>query len=655
MHYILRRIIPLLLALCLLTATVPVCLAVSYMPDVTPEMSDADFWAARASDADAVLMTPEQIAARNAAAIAASGTMLIDLRDAPETFDGPARNEAAASSARSDAEYYSGWIYGPNGEIANWSFFCAMIANSIDPHAYENQPLRFGIAVRRTTLLSFPTEYTLTDDLTDADFDYNALSSVNVNEPLWIYTTSADGRFYLARSSCCSGWVPAEDVALCRDREEWLGAWDIPEDELLVVTEGSVYTAVSRTCPEVSERKLTLGTKLRLVDSASIEGLVNNRTPFHSYVVELPVRGPGGAYRRELALIPETAGVHEGFLPLTQRELARVMLNTLGDAYGWGGMMDVEDCSGLVRQVYACFGLELARNTTWQCSMPAPRVDMQSMSLEEKCALLDALPLGAVLTFNGHEMMYLGRADGHYYAASTVGTLLMPNEPYQRLRVRGVLINTLDTRRANGRTWLQEIYQATLMGCPDDYPLPQPQWYHDAEVFCLERGLLSLNTGSTFCPEDTVSRAQAAEALWRMAGKPEAEDAPFFEDVPENHANAAAIGWAAGSGVMVGFGNGLFGPSQPMTREQIAVVLHRFAAAQGAALAEAGAAPEAYSDWAAVSSFAADAMRWACAAGILRGSGGALTPQGALTRAQLAAVLQQYDGALSAQILSETP
>ena len=644
----------LLLAVCLLFSTVPCYAAVRYMPDVTNEMSSADSWAARMPDADRVLMTPEQIRARNAASIEAAGTKLVDMKNPPETFDGIKQNHSLTASAKADAEYYFGWIYDQNMNIANWSFFQKMISNCTDYSASHEQPVRLAIAVERTELLAFPTHELLRDETTDLDFDYNALVGINIGEPLWLYSTSWDRQFYLAQSASCSGWVRAEDVAICKDREEWLGAWDIPDDELLVVTGSSAYTAVSLTCPAASNRRLALGTKLRRVEYTSVDGLINNRSSFHSYIVELPVRDKKGNYQTVSALIPETAPVSEGYLPLTKRNIAKVMLSNLGDAYGWGGMMGVEDCSGLIRQVYHCFGLELARNTTWQCNMPVPKIDMNNMSVEEKRWIIDQLPLGTILTFNGHEMLYMGKVDGKYYVASTVGSVKDPDDASKVLRARSVMINTLDVLRANGHTWLQEIIQATLVAEPDGYPLPQTLWYHDAVAYCLKNELLHTKEDGSFGLQDTVCRAELADALWRMAGKPETDAELSFEDVPAESSFTAAIKWAADAGVMVGYDDGRFGADDKLTREQATTVLFRFAQQQGITLT-AGSAEALYPfrDRYKIHSYALDAMRWACASGILRGSNGLLDPQSSLTRVQLAALLEQYSHVFAAEPTEE--
>ena len=112
------RVCTVCLALCLLLSDVPCLAAVRYMPDVAAELSSADTWAARMPDADRVLMTPEQIETRNAASIAAAGTNLVDMKNPPETFDGIKRNQSLAAEAKANAEYYFGWIYDQNLEIA---------------------------------------------------------------------------------------------------------------------------------------------------------------------------------------------------------------------------------------------------------------------------------------------------------------------------------------------------------------------------------------------------------------------------------------------------------------------------------------------------------------------------------------------------------
>ncbi|MBQ7581251.1 MAG: C40 family peptidase, partial [Lachnospiraceae bacterium] len=138
----------------------------------------------------------------------------------------------------------------------------------------------------------------------------------------------------------------------------------------------------------------------------------------------------------------------------------------LGNRYGWGGSLHAQDCSGYVRQVYLCFGMELARNTTWQAAMPVRRIDLAGLSSEAKSAILREVPAGAILQFPGHEMLYLGAEGDDFYTINDVSSLAMINDETGKLtkmRGRCVVINGLkDTKRVNEKTWFDELTRVII-------------------------------------------------------------------------------------------------------------------------------------------------------------------------------------------------
>ena len=643
-----KKLLCVFLSLLLLTSLVPSAMAsgVTYMPGVTQAMSDAAYWAKRSDDAQDIILTPEEIQAFNQDTYIASGTMVMDLRTANETFDGIARNKAIKSSSTVDAEYYFGWTYGPDGRKADWSYYEKMIRNCHDPRAKTEMPVRYAVAVNRTVLRVFPSDNPIWDDPNDADFDYQHLSAVQVNDPMLIYTRSRDGKYYLARSRDCSGWIPAEDITLCKDKAEWLSAWDHPSEKLLVVYGNKEYTDASNTAPETSRRMLAQGTKLELVTDLQPDQLVNNCSPYHNYVVYLPVRAKDGSYEKHMALIPETAKVSVGYLPLTEANIAMVMLNNLGDAYGWGGMLDVEDCSGLIRTIYACFGLEIGRNGNWQWNMNMEKIDMAYMAVEEKRLILDELPMGAALCFPGHEVMYLGKVNGEYYVVSTVSSIMSPDTG-NRLRTRDVMINTLDVKRANGQTWLEALNMA-FMPCyakleGKTYDFPETQWYHDGVAYCLKNGIMSNLADGTFGIGKAADRAALAQALWVMAGKPAVEAACPFADVPDTSPAKTAITWAANNGILSGYTATAFGPEDLLTRQQLVTALWRFENLQELPADTKNGDLKNYRDRKAIRPYAMEAFQWACGAGIVSGDvNHRLQPAKIATRDQMAVMLYRY-------------
>ena len=651
--YRFRRIAAILL--CVITAVTQVLPAgaagIKYMPDVTAEMAQADYWGKLHDNANELILSREEIKAFNEDTYAASGTMVMDLRTVKDSFDGKARNEAIRKSATADAEYYFGWTYSPDGKKAEWSYYESMIDNCIDPKAKTTMPTRYGVAVERSTLRVFPSHEPIWDDPTDFDFDYQHLSAVQVNDPLVLYTTSADGKFYLARSRDCSGWIPAEDVAICKDKTEWESAWVIPEDRVLVVYGNKEYTDQSNMAPETARRMLCQGTRLELLTNLEPDQLVNNRSPYHNYVIYLPVRREDGSYEKKMALLPETAKGRVGCRPLTRAPVGMVALQNLGDTYGWGGMMEVEDCSGMVRTVYSCFGLEIGRNGTWQWKMNMEKIDMEHMSVEEKMLILDELPLGAALHISGHEMMYLGKENGKYYVISTVSSIMSPDTG-KLLRTRGVMINTLDVKRANGQNWLQALKMA-FMPCyakleGKSYDFPRVQWYRDGIGHVLKNKLVADYGGGLFGPDDAASREVAINALWQLEGCPEAAEAQAFSDVSAQTHYVDAIGWAQENAIACGYGDGTFGPEDVLTREQMVTVLWHYAKHKGYDVSVGEDTNIlSYADAFDISEYAVSAMQWACGSGILSGQrsaeGTVLNPNGEATRAQLSVVLMRFD------------
>ena len=435
---------------------------VKYLPYVNASMSRASFWSDKEADADRILADSDEIKRLNAKALSEKNAKMCDLKNQPESFDGSAFNAYLSEKLQKEKQSLLGWTYNSCGHKAEADFFDSMIAAAVDPdNAGKSLPVRYAVVSERSNLRAFPCAEPILDDPQDPDFDYQHYDSLRVNEPLLVYTASRDKAWYFVKSLCCSGWVSSSDIAMCKDKAEWLRAWDIPEDRLLVVYGDKIYLEKSNFDGGLSEKVLTMGTKLELIDAAGDGSLINNRSPYNNYAVVLPERLKDGSYARKAALISEHAKVNVGYLPLTKANIARVAFGALGNVYGWGGMLNTDDCSGFVRSVYKCFGLELARNTVCQAALPVSSFDLSELSDAEKENVIRKLPLGAVLFFKGHEMLYLGSDNGRYYVIDALSSMLSISGG-SKMRVRSVVVNTLDIKRPSGKTWLSELNLANI-------------------------------------------------------------------------------------------------------------------------------------------------------------------------------------------------
>ena len=164
-------------------------------------------------------------------------------------------------------------------------------------------------------------------------------------------------------------------------------------------------------------------------------------------------------------------------------------------------------------------------------------------------------------------------------------------------------------------------------------------WYRDDVQYVYDAGLMTGTTADRFAPNGSMTRAMLVTVLWRQAGSPVVNYAMDFSDVAEGAWYAEAVRWAAAEGVVGGYGDGRFGPDDPITREQLATILFRHLVGDGAAELADWLRP--YADADQIGAYAVPAMQWAVGHGVLKGDGDQLAPQGTATRAQVAAVLHR--------------
>ena len=172
-------------------------------------------------------------------------------------------------------------------------------------------------------------------------------------------------------------------------------------------------------------------------------------------------------------------------------------------------------------------------------------------------------------------------------------------------------------------------------------------WYHDAVQWAVDQGIMNGVSADRFAPDDTTTRAMVVTMLWRLAGEPASSTPAPFTDVKDGAWYADAVAWAAETGAVNGTSADTFSPNTPVTREQLAAILYRYAQAQGKGFTGEWAFPLDYPDAADVSEWADEAMHWMTMHGIITGMGdGTLAPKDNATRAQIATMFMRFADAM---------
>ena len=256
--------------------------------------------------------------------------------------------------------------------------------------------------------------------------------------------------------------------------------------------------------------------------------------------------------------------------------------------------------------------------------------------------LLSARPSGGVFT------------DGTYYVDKDLGYVFIYASGFSTYAIAtkgggnggaggGVMGDGTETGVVTGPVQAFDV-------CPKDETCPisrftdaNPKaWYHDGVHYVLEHGIMQGMGGTIFAPGGTTTRAMMAQILYNMQNRPDTIFDHGYIDVKKSSWYEKAVAYMTEKGIMDGYGRGLFGPNDPVTREQLVAIIYRYAKFKGIDVS-ASADLAKFKDGKNVSTWAKEAMSWAVAAGVVSGrTATAIVPLDSATRAEIATIIMRY-------------
>ena len=193
------------------------------------------------------------------------------------------------------------------------------------------------------------------------------------------------------------------------------------------------------------------------------------------------------------------------------------------------------------------------------------------------------------------------------------------------------------------------IYTVTVL--PQKEPIPtdlpfddvsEDAWYYGVVSDVFQKGLMTGMNATTFAPDLTLNRAFLAAVLYRRAGYPAVEFSPIFFDVSDGEWFTQCVLWAKEAGVILGYDEGTFGPTDSLKREQLCTILWRCALEMDGLDNSARVSIDGYPDAENVTAFAVDAIEWCEAMGILNYRDGRIAAWEDATRADCAWMISKY-------------
>ncbi len=406
-------------------------------------MLSPSYWQDKLDPDQSIILSQQQITSQNDA-LFRSNQHMNDLNNFAERLNKHEIINRIAKSSKipSSNRYYS------NGKQVSAKDFSRYKAALNTKNITDEVKVRYGMAVKRTNLRSFPTSDAVFKTFNNTNLDRFQETALFPAEAVVILHQSSDHNWFYVVSYNYSGWAKTSDIAI-GDKKE---IFRYKNDKLfLLVTGDKVFTTYNPIRKNVSYIQLDMGTKISLLSKALIPASIDGQNTYSSHVVKFPTRTQEGKLAFELALISRNKDVRLGYLPFTRRNIIQQSFKFLGERYGWGHSFNARDCTGFVGEIYKSFGILMPRNTGQQAqSNQGQNIHFtQSTSIQQKIAEITSLEVGDLIYIPGHVMMFIGlennkpfvihdvsgfsyiKRDGSFYKSVLNGVSVTPLLPLQ--------------------------------------------------------------------------------------------------------------------------------------------------------------------------------------------------------------------------------
>ncbi len=298
----------------------------------------------------------------------------------------------------------------------------------------KNKNKKFGIAILKGNVRAKPTDTPEFEDENDTHFDMVQYKELKFGEP--IILLKSKGEWDLVATYNVQGWVKRKNIAFFTSYKEFLKY--VYDKNIVVVTEKNI---------ELKKQTLDMGVRLGLLEENK------------KYVtVKFPVKD----YKDDVYFVKTNIAkskIHVGFLSYTKHNFVKQVLKYLGTPYGWGGLYNGIDCSGLVLNVYSVFGFEFPRNSFQQQNVAKKAIVITNRTQLKK--ELNNKKTGGLLFFPGHIMIYLGNKDNENYIIHSVASY---SDDGEKEEIMKVIISDLNLIRKTGKPYKDEIASFTFIG-----------------------------------------------------------------------------------------------------------------------------------------------------------------------------------------------
>ena len=427
------------------------------LPHVTSKMQRPGFWIDKIRNPSRLLLTPGQIDKMNEETLKTPGLYLCRVKDLKEEWT----RAEILDLLREDWQGFgesSEVRFGGDGRPLDGSFWRNLKKNINDDEIEDPTRPIHGLIVKRADIRVFPTDEPSFASPADKVFDRFQHSMISPGTLVSLFHRSKDRQWVYLQAPFIRGWVQASAVGFANEKGI---VKQYEETQQRLVITGSFVTLFQDSSLRHEAFIAQMGSSFPIVRSPGPDD--------PCFAVKIPFREKDGHLTIRDGYVPKGADVRPGFLPFTQENLARQAFKMLHQPYGWGERSGGRDCSRLIMDTFASFGILMPRNSMLQAQVgldagPAETIRKKEQTLDR------VVPLATLLRMPGHIMLYLGRHRGRYYAIHSIWSFQKkgPSGPVVQ-KVGGVVVSDLSLGE-NGLTGslLERITDIRFVGDPKD-------------------------------------------------------------------------------------------------------------------------------------------------------------------------------------------
>ncbi len=359
-----------------------------HLMDFNPEYKSPEFWLEKLPDPDKTLLSLEEIQTLNNQ-LATTFTPTANPLDLEHLSKGEIGNYIESTGSLPNRVYFQGNIL--SEELRKQ---LETGQNRTNVASYTGN--LYGLTVRRTSVRAYPSDWIITEEENDLEFDLLQHLSIDTATPLAILHSSVDKEWYFCLVPYYFGWVRRKDVATSSNK---LDIVDYVEDSNCVIVTDSWF-------------RLPIQDEVLLFQMGS--RLTYTNRSGSKLVLKIPIKTKEGELSWYLAELEDYANkVSFGYLPYTMKNIFKQAFKMLDEPYAWGDLRQGQpgrDCSRFIQDIFKVVGILLPRDSTPQCSvLPNLSNFNQIGSYETRRQEMIAVdPKGIVLCMPGHIMLYLG-------------------------------------------------------------------------------------------------------------------------------------------------------------------------------------------------------------------------------------------------------